>query len=182
MLTANQNLVNDMDVKQTTMKQKENNDIYRVVMDGYMLADTDKSQVVQKLKRLFGTSEEKIKAMFDGQPTVIKTQLSKSKAYQYVRTISHAGAACHIDKLNNIMPEETSQIPVHVERSDLLPEFDPLGKVKKRLRERNDFSDVMRQEIQELEQVRKRSDLIITSLFIVLLLIVLIAALFLYLF
>ena len=64
-MTANQNSVNDMDVKQTTMKQKENNDIYRVVMDGYMLADTDKSQVVQKLKRLFGTSEEKIKAMFE---------------------------------------------------------------------------------------------------------------------
>jgi hypothetical protein len=164
------------------MKQKENNEVYRVVIDGYMLADTNKSQVLRKLKRLFGTSEEKVKAMFDGQPTVIKTQLPKSKAYQYVRTITNAGAACHIDKLNDTMPEETSQIPVHVERSDLLPEFDPLGMVKKRLHERNDFSDVMRHEIQELEQVRKRSDIIITSLFILLLLIVLTVLLFLFLF
>lgn len=146
-----------------------------------MLADTDKSQVLRKLERLFGTSEEKIKGMFDGQPTVIKTQLPKSKAYQYVRTITNAGAACHIDKMNDTVPEETTQIPVHVERSDLIPEFDPLGKIKKRLRERNDFSDVMRQEIQELEQVRKRSDIIITSLIILLLLIVLTAALFLFL-
>lgn len=54
--------------------------------------------------------------------------------------------------------------------------------VKKRLRERNDFSDVMRQEIQELEQVRKRSDIIIISLLIFLLLIVLTVVLFLFLF
>ena len=69
------------------MKQKEKNEVYRVVIDGYMLADTNKSQVLRKLKRLFGTSEEKVKAMFDGQPTVIKTQLPKSKAYQYVLSL-----------------------------------------------------------------------------------------------
>ena len=73
----------------------EDTEVYRVIMDGYILADTSKFQVIRKLKRLFGTSEQKILEMIDGQPTIIKHQLPKRKAYQYVRTITNAGAACH---------------------------------------------------------------------------------------
>ena len=76
------------------------NQVYRVIMDGYFLADASKTQVIRKLKRLFGVTEEKILNMLDGQPTIIKNRLPKNKAYQYLRTISSAGAACHIDKLN----------------------------------------------------------------------------------
>lgn len=146
-------------------------------MDGYFLADTSKSHVIKKLKRLFGTTEEKMLNMFDGQPTIIKNQLPKYKAYQYLRTITNAGAACHIDRLNLTGPEETTQLPVHIDRTNELGDFDPLGKIKRRIQERNDFSEVMRQELLEMDQVRKSSDLILISLFAILF-IILIAAIF----
>lgn len=163
------------------MSPKSNNEVYRVIIDGYCLADASKPQVVKKLKRLFGKPEEQILEMFDGQPTIIKKQLSKSKAYQYFRTITNAGAACHIDKLQNINPEETTQLPVHVERSNLIQNLDPLGKIKKRIQQRNDFSEVMRQEIMEMDQVRKKSDVIIISLFIFLFFMFLAAVIFIFL-
>ena len=121
------------------MPPKSDNEVYRVIVDGYCLADAQKPHVVKKLKRLFGKPEEKILEMFDGQPTVIKNNLPKSKAYQYLRTITNAGAACHIDKLNNVNPEETTQLPVHVERNSFIKSLDPLGKIKKRIQQRNDF-------------------------------------------
>ncbi len=149
-------------------------------MDGYFLADTSKSQVIKKLKRLFGTTEEKMLDMFDGQPTIIKNQLPKHKAYQYLRTITNAGAACHIDRLNLQGPEETTQLPVHIERSSEIEGIDSLSKIKSRIQERNDFSEVMRQELLELDQVRKSSDLIIISLFVFLFLILIAAIFFLF--
>ena len=155
--------------------------VYRVIMDGYFLADTSKAQVIRKLKRLFGITEEKMLEMFDGQPTIIKNQLPKHQAYQYLRTITNAGAACHIDKLNIAGPEETTQLPVHVERNSLIKSLDPLGKIKRRIQQRNDFSEVMRQEIMEMDQVRKKSDAIIISLFIILFLMFLAAVVFIFL-
>ena len=119
--------------------------------------------------------------MFDGEPTIIKNKLPKSKAYQYLRTITNAGAACHIDKLKEINPEETTQLPVHVEKSSLMQSLDPLGKIKTRIKQRNDFSEVMRQEIMEMDQVRKKSDVIIISLFVILFLMFLGAAFFIFL-
>lgn len=163
------------------MTPKSNSEVYRVIIDGYCLADADKSRVVKKLQRLFGKPEEKILEMFDGQPTIIKKSLTKSKAYQYLRTIANAGAACHIDKLQDIDPEETTQLPVHVEKSSFIQTLDPLGKIKKRIQQRNDFSEVMRQEIMEMDQVRKKSDVIIISLFAFLFLMFLAAVVFIFL-
>ena len=163
------------------MTTKPDNDVYRVIVDGYCLAEASKAHVVKKLKRLFGKPEEKILEMFDGQPTIIKNNLPKGKAYQYLRTITNAGAACHIDKLENLNPEETTQLPVHIERSSFIQSLDPLGKIKKRIQQRNDFSDVMRQEIMEMEQVRKKSDVIIISLFAILFLMFLAAVIFIFL-
>lgn len=163
------------------MPPKSDNEVYRVIVDGYCLADAQKPHVVKKLKRLFGKPEEKILEMFDGQPTVIKNNLPKSKAYQYLRTITNAGAACHIDKLNNVNPEETTQLPVHVERNSFIKSLDPLGKIKKRIQQRNDFSEVMRQEIMEMDQVRKKSDVIIIALFVFLFLIFVAAVIFIFL-
>ncbi len=163
------------------MAQDTDNQVYRVIMDGYFLADTSKTQVIRKLKRLFGVTEEKILNMFDGQPTIIKNQLPKNKAYQYLRTITNAGAACHIDKLNIGGPEETTQLPVHIERISDIRKSDPLGKIKKRIQERNNFSEVMRQELVEMDQVRKKNDLIIISLFVFLFLILIAAVIFLFL-
>jgi hypothetical protein len=151
-------------------------------MDGYFLADTSKPRVIKKLRRLFGISEEKMLHMFDGQPTIIKNQLPKNKAYQYVRTITNAGAACHIDKLESFGPEETTQLPVHIERDYDAGKFDPLGKIKQRIEERNNFSEVMRQELLEMDQVRKKSDLIIVSLLVILFFILIATAVFLFLF
>ncbi len=164
------------------MTQDTDNQVYRVIMDGYFLADTSKTQVIRKLKRLFGVTEEKILNMFDGQPTIIKNQLPKNKAYQYLRTITNAGAACHIDRLNLSGPEETTQLPVHIERISDLGSIDPLGKIKKRIQDRNDFSEVMRQELLEMDQVRKKSDLIIITLFAFLFLLLIGTAIFLFLF
>jgi hypothetical protein len=163
------------------MPPKSENEVYRVIVDGYCLADTQKPHVVKKLQRLFGKPEEKILEMFDGQPTVIKNNLPKSKAYQYLRTITNAGAACHIDKLNNVNPEETTQLPVHVERNSFIKSLDPLGKIKKRIQQRNDFSEVMRQEIMEMDQVRKKSDVIVIFLFVFLFLIFVAAVIFVFL-
>jgi len=163
------------------MSPKSNNEVYRVIIDGYCLADFSKPQVAKKLARLFGKPEDKILAMFDGQPTVIKKQLSKSKAYQYLRTINNAGAACHIDKLQDFNPEETTQLPVHIERNNIIHNLDPLGKIKKRIQQRNDFSEVMRQEIMEMDQVRKKSDVIIISLFVFLFLVFVAAVIFIFL-
>ena len=163
------------------MSPKSNNEVYRVIIDGYCLADANQSQVVKKLKRLFGKPEDTIQEMFDGQPTIIKNNLPKSKAYQYLRTITNAGAACHIDKLQNIDPEETTQLPVHIERNNLVQKLDPLGKIKTRIQQRNDFSEVMRQEIMEMDQVRKKSDVIIMSLFVILFLMFLVAVFFIFL-
>lgn len=151
-------------------------------MDGYFLADTSKARVIKKLKRLFGISEKKMLSMFDGQPTIIKNQLPKNKAYQYVRTITNAGAACHIDKLKKYGPEETTQLPVHIERNKDLDKFDPLRKIKQRIEEKNNFSEVMRQELMEMDQVRKQSDLVIVSLFVFLFLILVTTVIFLFLF
>ncbi len=163
------------------MTQDMDNQVYRVIMDGYFLADASKTQVIRKLKRLFGVTEEKILNMLDGQPTIIKNRLPKNKAYQYLRTISSAGAACHIDKLNLNGPEETTQLPVHIEKISNTEKIDPLGKIKKRTHGKNDFSEVMRQELMEMDQVRKKNDLIIVSLFVFLFLILVAAAIFLFL-
>lgn len=143
----------------------EDTEVYRVIMDGYILADTSKFQVIRKLKRLFGTSEQKILEMIDGQPTIIKHQLPKRKAYQYVRTITNAGAACHIDKWVNFNPEETTQLPVHIERSNLIERSDSFDREKKNVQTHSSFSEEMRQEILEMEQDRKKSDLVIAVLF-----------------
>lgn len=143
----------------------EDNEVYRVIMDGYILADTSKFQVIRKLKRLFGTSEQKILEMIDGQPTIIKHQLPKRKAYQYVRTITNAGAACHIDKWVNFNPEETTQLPVHIERSSLIENSDSFDREKQDVQTHSSFSEEMRQEILEMEQGRKKSDAVITVLF-----------------
>ncbi|MEA1890743.1 MAG: hypothetical protein U9N50_13340 [Pseudomonadota bacterium] len=164
------------------MAKDTDNQVYRVVMDGYFLADTSKTQVIRKLRRLFGITEEKMLNMFDGQPTIIKSQLPKHKAYQYLRTITNAGAACHIDRLHLTGPEETTQLPVHIERFNDIDSFDPLDKIKRRIQDRNDFSEVMRLELMEMDQVRKKSDLIITTLFISLFLILIAAVIFLFLF
>jgi len=163
------------------MAKDTDNQVYRVIMDGYFLADTSKAQVIRKLKRLFGITEEKMLEMFDGQPTIIKNQLPKHQAYQYLRTITNAGAACHIDKLNMAGPEETTQIPVHIERINEVDSLDPLDTIKKRIRDRNDFSEVMRQELLEMDQVRKKSDLIIISTFVFLFLILIATIIFLFL-
>jgi len=163
------------------MAQDTDNQRYRVIMDGYFLADTSKTHVIKKLKRLFGVSEEKMVNMFDGQPTIIKNQLPKNKAYQYLRTITNAGAACHIDKLNMGGPEETTQIPVHIDRVSEIGDIDPLGNIKKRIQERNDFSEVMRQELMEMDEVRKKSDLIIIVMFVFLFLILIATVIFLFL-
>ena len=143
----------------------EDTEVYRVIMDGYILADTSKFQVIRKLKRLFGTSEQKILEMIDGQPTIIKHQLPKRKAYQYVRTITNAGAACHIDKWVNFNPEETTQLPVHIERSNLIERSDSFDREKQNVQTHSSFSEEMRQEILEMEQDRKKSDLVIAALF-----------------
>ena len=143
----------------------EDNEVYRVIMDGYILADTSKFQVIRKLKRLFGTSEQKILEMIDGQPTIIKHQLPKRKAYQYVRTITNAGAACHIDKWVNFNPEETTQLPVHIERSNLIENSDSFDSEKQNVQTHSSFSEEMRQEILEMEQGRKKNDVVITMLF-----------------
>ena len=163
------------------MPSESDNEVYRVIIDGYFLADKSQEHVVKKLQRLFGKPGDKIQEMFDGQPTVIKNNLPKNKAYQYLRTITNAGAACHIDKLKDTNPEETTQLPVHVERNSFIQSLDPLGKIKKRIQQRNDFSEVMRQEIMEMEQVRKKSDVIIISLFILLFFIFLAAVIFIFL-
>lgn len=164
------------------MANTPENHVYRVVIDGYILADASKQHVVKKLKRLFGVTEEKVLNMLDGQPTIIKNNLPKNKAYQYLRTITNAGAACHIDKLTNFNPEDTTQLPVHIERSSGLSSFDPLEKIKKSIQQKNDFSEVMRQEIIEMDQVRKKSDTIIITLFVTLFIILVAAGLYLFFF
>ena len=147
-------------------------------MDGYILADASKFQVIRKLKRLFGTSEQKILDMIDGQPTIIKHQLPKRKAYQYVRTITNAGAACHIDKCVNYNPEETTQLPVHldIDRINLIKNPDSLDEVKSSMQSHSTFSEEMREEILEMDLVRKKSDILISTLFAFLLLMLIAAA------
>lgn len=162
-------------------EEDDGTEVYRVIMDGYILADASKFQVIRKLKRLFGTSEQKILEMIDGQPTIIKHQLPKRKAYQYVRTITNAGAACHIDKWTNFNMEETTQLPVHIERSNLLQNSDNLDRMKQGVQNQSSFSEEMRQEILEMDQIRKKSDVVIASLFIFLILIILAATLYLFL-
>lgn len=164
------------------MAHTAENHVYRVVIDGYILANASKQHVVKKLKRLFGATEEKVLRMLDGQPTIIKNNLPKSKAYQYLRTITNAGAACHIDKLTHADPEDTTQLPVHIERSSRLSKFDPLEKIKKSIQQKNDFSEVMRQEIIEMDQVRKKSDTIILTLFAILFFLLVAAGLYLFFF
>ena len=158
----------------------DSTEVYRVIMDGYILADASKFQVIRKLKRLFGTSEQKILEMIDGQPTIIKHQLPKRKAYQYVRTITNAGAACHIDKWVNYNTEETTQLPVHIERRNLLQNSDSLDRATQGVQNQSTFSEEMRQEILEMDQIRKKSDVTIASLSVFLILILLAAALYLF--
>lgn len=160
------------------MAEDEDTEVYRVIMDGYILADASKFQVIRKLKRLFGTSEQKILELIDGQPTIIKHQLPKRQAYQYVRTITNAGAACHIDKWVNYNPEETTQLPVHldIDRINLSLNTDSQDKVKSSVQSHSTFSEEMRQEILEMDLVRKRSDILIVSLFGFLLLFLIAAA------
>jgi hypothetical protein len=82
-----------------------------------------------------------------------------------VRTITNAGAACHIDKWVNFNPEETTQLPVHIERSSLIENSDSFDREKQDVQTHSSFSEEMRQEILEMEQGRKKSDAVITVLF-----------------
>ncbi|MGB5309668.1 MAG: hypothetical protein WBN45_12260, partial [Arenicellales bacterium] len=102
---------------------------------------------------------------------------------QYVRTITNAGAACHIDKWVNYNPEETTQLPVHldIDRINLIQNPDSRENVSSSPKQQSTFSEEMRQEILEMDMVRKKSDVFIASLFTFLLLTLIAAAVYLFL-
>ena len=73
---------------------------YMVVMDGTVMVGAESETVIKKLSRLFGSEPENVEAMLRGEPLVIKKNLTAQRAHQYFRTISNAGAACHLEEFN----------------------------------------------------------------------------------
>ena len=73
---------------------------YRVVMDGTIQVGADRDFVVNKLSRLFGTDTETVEALLNGEPLVIKKNLPERRAHQYYRTITNAGAVCHLEEVS----------------------------------------------------------------------------------
>jgi len=73
---------------------------YRVVMDGTIQVGADREFVIKKLSRLFGTDRKSVEALLDGDPLVIKKNLPERRAHQYFRTITNAGAVCHLEEIS----------------------------------------------------------------------------------
>ena len=149
--------------------------LYRVLVSGDIIAGTDRQMVVRKLSRLFGIPAERVEDLLDGQPSVIKHNLPKHRAYQYLRTISNAGAACYIDRQTPSGPEETVQMPAFDEREfDSMPatleiddfEFDSLDKVRRFVRQKKEFSEFRRAREEVQEKTRRNSDIVITGLLV----------------
>ena len=68
-----------------------------VIMDGGILVGAERAEVIKKLSRLFGTDPENVDCMLQGEPLIIKKNLPERRAHQYFRTITNAGAACHLE-------------------------------------------------------------------------------------
>jgi hypothetical protein len=77
-------------------------------MDGSILVGVERSVVIKKLGRLFGTEPENVEMILGGTPLIIKKNLPSRRAYQYFRTITNAGAACHLEEF------KTGDITGHV--------------------------------------------------------------------
>jgi hypothetical protein len=71
---------------------------YMVIMDGSIMVGAERALVIKKLSRLFGTDAKDVESMLVGEPLLIKKNLSARRAHQYFRTISNAGAACHLEE------------------------------------------------------------------------------------
>lgn len=69
-------------------------------MEGTVMVGAERGVVIKKLSRLFGTEPENVEAMLRGDPLIIKKNLTAHRAHQYFRTISNAGAACHLEEFN----------------------------------------------------------------------------------
>ena len=78
------------------MATTEDQQRYMVIMDGSIMLGAERVLVIKKLSRLFGTNAKNVEAMLNGEPLIIKKNLSAQRAHQYFRTITNAGAACHL--------------------------------------------------------------------------------------
>ena len=155
--------------------------LYRVLMSGDIIAGTDRQAAVRKLSRLFGIPAERIEAMLNGSPSIIKHNLNKNRAYQYLRTISNAGAACYIDRQTPNGAEETVQMPAFTDEDyEGFPttleiedfEFDSLDKVRHFVRQKKEYSEFRREREAVLKRTRRNSDIVITGLLVGMLLLV----------
>ena len=69
---------------------------YKVVLEGHILPKTEKAAVMDKAGKLLKLDTQKIEDLLTGRPRVIKQNLDKEKARQYVKAISGTGLACHM--------------------------------------------------------------------------------------
>jgi len=80
---------------------------YQIVVTGELVEGSYLPDVKAKLAALFGTSAEKLDALFSGKRVVIKKGLGHDAAQKYVAAVQRAGLRC----VTEMMAAETSPAP-----------------------------------------------------------------------
>jgi hypothetical protein len=71
-------------------------DKYDVVFKGEVMPNLQVEQVVTALARAFSSTEERVAALFSGEPKVLKAGLERAAAEQYRKVLKQAGAIVYL--------------------------------------------------------------------------------------
>ncbi len=95
---------------------------YQLILEG-VAEGFNLQEVKEKLAAIFKTKPEKMDAFFRGKPVVIKKSLDSEKALLYKSIFEGAGAACHIQALEeqDDIPPDMIQVAEEVEEEDGIP-------------------------------------------------------------
>lgn len=143
-------------------------------MDGSIMVGAERALVIKKLSRLFGTDSKDVESMLQGDPLVIKKNLSARRAHQYFRTITNAGAACHLEEFGATDaaghdPAKTTNIPESELTSEYSVKFshdpDSDSDIRRRVGDRiQQLNDTAQFHIEDLESRRHNDKIVFVGL------------------
>jgi hypothetical protein len=90
---------------------------YRIILTGWLVSGQQKRDVVAELSRLFKIPEDQVGPLLDGEPSIIRRDLSLEKAGRLRNKIEQRGAVCN---LKLIMREEHEDRGYSIDKTGIL--------------------------------------------------------------
>ena len=97
---------------------------YRVVLEGTIVPEANREDVLQSLARIFSSNPMKMESLLQGQPVSLKKEYLEDDANLICRKIRKAGAECRIEEIPEVeldILSEDTLLPV--ENRDFPPGF-----------------------------------------------------------